>query len=385
MPANKSPKYHAVSRKIEAQIRDGRWRDGEVLSARVVARENGVSMVTASRAIQVLRDSGLIKTIDRIGSYVAPPTSKETLGEIWSLCTRITPGASQQGRVSLVQESFREIARRESFVVDTEAFLGIEKESTSRLLGRVRRAIDSGSTGLFLLPARYAAEAARTDEGLLDACRSEGLPVVLIERNLRGLSRRLEHDLVASDDLDGSYRCTTHLLEQGRQRLAFINGSPTSSHQARVAGYLLAIEEAAPEGTSPLILDEAGGIPSRDAYRELVDRIMADRLDGVVCYQDQTAIGLIMELLMRGVRVPQDVAITGFDDLPIGQSFALGVTTYPFPWPLIAQEAVHIMRRRLRDPSAPVVKCLVPSQLIVRESSRCDSDVAEKACSRLGA
>jgi len=369
MQSSKTPKYLALSRKIEAQIREGRWKDGNVLSARVIARENSISMVTAARALQVLRDNGLIQTIDRIGSYVTPPEETPLLGETWSLCARITPGNTRQARLSLVRDAFRETSRSEGFSLEFESFTEIDSASVDRLREQARRVIDAGSKGLFLLPSRHDAESALADERLVEACRLECLPVVLIERNLRGSSRSLENDLVASDDLDGGYRCTTHLLEQGRRRVAFVNGSTTSSHQARLAGYLLGISQAAPEGTPPLIFEEPWDIPSRDAYRQLAESILARRADGVVCYQDHTAVGLIMELLTRGVRVPRDIGITGFDDLLIGQSFALGVTTYPFSWHAIASEAIRVMRRRLEQPAAPIIKCLVPSRLIVRESS----------------
>ncbi len=68
---------------------------------------------------------------------------------------------------------------------------------------------------------------------------------------------------------------------------------------------------------------------------ELADRIVSHAADGVVCYQDYSALGLILELLNRGIRVPSDVAITGFDNLPIGKAYSIGLTTYAFSAELV--------------------------------------------------
>ena len=184
-------------------------------------------------------------------------------------------------------------------------------------------------SGVVFMPSRASVEAAGQDEAFARSCREAGLPVVLIERNLRGFARSLEYDLVAADDLDGGLRCTGHLLDQGRRRIAFVIGSPTSSHEGRLAGYLTALNRAG-EGRAPLVLEQRGGLDSKAAYADLADRLLAHHVDGVVCYQDYTALGLILELMTRGVRVPRDVAITGFDDLPIGKAFSIGVTTYAF-------------------------------------------------------
>ena len=92
-------------------------------------------------------------------------------------------------------------------------------------------------------------------------------------------------------------------------------------------------------------------------------------LDGVVCYEDYTAIGLIMEMLSRGLSVPKDVAVVGSDDLPIGDVFTIGLTTYAYPSERMAEQAVRVMRERLKDPGAAPIKVVVPGRLIVREST----------------
>jgi DNA-binding LacI/PurR family transcriptional regulator len=92
-------------------------------------------------------------------------------------------------------------------------------------------------------------------------------------------------------------------------------------------------------------------------------------LNGVVCYHDRIAIGLAIELMTRGRRVPDEVGLTGFDDQTIGQEFTLGITSYAYPTIEIAEEAIAVMRRRIERPDAPPIKVVVPSRLIVRESS----------------
>jgi LacI family transcriptional regulator len=79
---------------------------------------------------------------------------------------------------------------------------------------------------------------------------------------------------------------------------------------------------------------------------------------------------LILELLNRGVRVPADVAITGFDNLPVGQAYSIGVTTYAFSAESVARQDVRLILARAAGDAGPPVKVLIPGELIVRESSR---------------
>ncbi len=242
------------------------------------------------------------------------------------------------------------------------------------ILPLVRRAKERGVRGAFLLPSRHSDEEMRLDERFLACCDMEHFPVVLLERNLRGHNRPLDRDLVAVDDLDGAARCTRHLIDLGRKRVAIVVASPTSSHNDRVAGYLYALHAAQSASRKsverkPIVLYQSHDLPSRDAYAKLADQVRKLEVDGVVCYQDYTAMGVIVELLARGLSVPDDVAVVGFDDLPIGNLFTVGVTTYAYPSEGMAEQAVRLMRERLRDPKRAPTKVVVPGRLIVRESS----------------
>jgi LacI family transcriptional regulator len=366
MPAPSVPKYLDIARAVESQLvgREG----AKVPSAREIVRVYGVSIVTASRAIQVLRDKGLIRTVDRSGSFMTPGVSATAGKEYYALIQRSTPGPWYEASLAFSQAGFATIERQEGVRFELDRFTFGDGTRLADLQRQARRAAEAGVLGVVFMPSRYKAEAAQQDELFLRSCREAGLAVVLIERNLRGLGRPLEYDLVAADDFDGGLQCTQHLLDHGRQRIAFITGSPTSSHEGRLAGYLTSLHHAG-NGYGPFVMEQPTGLASKDSYGQLADQIIAHGADAVVCYQDYTSLGLILELLNRGVRVPGDIAITGFDNLPIGKSYSIGVTTYAFSAEAIARQATRLLRARLLDPAGPPIKVLVPGELIIRESS----------------
>jgi LacI family transcriptional regulator len=364
MSSSALPKYLDIARSLESRVagRDG----GKVPSAREVASAYGVSIVTASRAIQVLRDKGLIRTVERSGSFLAPAAVESA--ERFALVQRSTPGPGFQASMAFTQSGFGTLMRQEGIKVEHDLFHIDEGTRPTELRRQARSAAEDGVSGVIFMPSRYKDELAEQDEAFLRACKEAWMPVVLIERNLRGHARSLEHDLVAADDFDGGLRCTQHLLDLGRRRITFLSGSPTSSHESRLAGYMVALYHAR-SGHDPFVLEQPLGLATKEGYGDVVDRLLARAADAVVCYQDYTALGLILELLNRGIRVPSDVAITGFDDLPIGKAYTIGVTTYAFSPVTMARQAIRLIRARMAGDTGPPVKVLIPGELIVREST----------------
>jgi LacI family transcriptional regulator len=366
-----TPKYLDVSVALEAQIQKGRWDGGKMPSVRGIALQHKVSVVTASRALQVLKDKGLIQTVDRTGCFRVPPPTADR----WALVMRLTPGPWQKDTIGITRVGFDALARRDPMHLEHDLFPITPATPDRELTALVRQAQALGVKGLFLLPSRCSESEMRLDERLLAACDAGGLPVVLMERNLRGHNRPLDRDLVANDDIDGATRATRHLLAIGRKRVAVVVASPTSSHDDRVAGYLFALHADAHHTGKrtvehrPAVLYQCDDLPTRDAYSKLADQITAQGIDGVVCYQDYTAMGVIVELLTRGKSVPRDVAVVGCDDLPIGNQFTIGVTTYSYPSEGMAEQAVRLMRERLKNPGRAPIKVVVPGKLIVREST----------------
>jgi len=371
MIAKTDPKYLSVAEAIEADLRDGAWDGGKMPSVRGVARSHNVSVVTASRALQVLRDKGLISTIERSGCYRIPPPTADR----WAILIRTTPGPWQRQTVAISRAGFETLARRESMHLEFDAFDIDGPLTVKQAQDAAARAKKDGIRGVFVLPSRASDADAAIDAAFLEGCDRAGLPSVLLERNLRSHAK-LDRDIVTLDDLGAARACTEHLLAGGRKRLGMVVASPISTHNDRIAGFLFALHAARETLTAKkaaqlfdVVLRQPTDSPTKEAYAAVTDQILRHKLDAVVCYHDYTAMGVILELLQRGVRVPDDVALIGFDNLPIGEAFSLGLTTYSYPGEAIAEQAVRLMRDRLKFPERAPVKIVVSGELILRGST----------------
>lgn len=374
MSPSEPPKYYRLSQEIESRISSGEWANGRMPSLRELAQHHNVSVVTASRAIQILRDKGIIGRMDNSGCYLATAGKPRHVGSVWGLCLRVTPGSWHQLANAISRDGFDQVMAK-----GTDRFLEVfqldEKVTVEQLGKQVRNARGAGVQGIFFQPSRSSEELLRQDEIFLAACAAEKMPVVLFERNLRGRYRVLEHDLIAVDDFDGGVRCTQHLFETGRSRVAVVIASPTSSHEGRVAGYLHALQTALASGKypkldgTPRVIEMPADLTGKAADRWLADHVQQLKCDGLFCFQDSLAVGVMMELLVRGVNIPRDLAVVGYENLPIGNIFTTGVTTYSYPAEAMVRAGIHVMRMRIADPSLPPLKVLLRGELIVRESS----------------
>lgn len=357
-------KHVEIARLIEREIHGGSWATGRMPGVRILAKQYRTSVVTASRALQELTIRGLIQTVERSGCYVRPQVQE---GDLWALCQRITPGPWREQMGPTFEGELDAAFRKDGSRLRTDMMWFTDETPEIQLRRDIQQAQSQGVKGVFFLPSRKSEISADQDVMFLETCRTAGMPVVLLERGLRG-GRPLTHDVVGYDDLTAARELTRHLVAAERRRIAFVIGSPTSSHEARLSGYLLSITLDA-DHQSPLIVAEDPTLPAKEGFASLASQLREIDADAVVCYQDYTAVGLILELLHRRVQVPEEIAVTGFEDRPIGNSFAIGVTTYAFSDFEIGRQALKLMRGRIAHPDAPPVRVAVTGHLVIRESS----------------
>ncbi|QEL15401.1 LacI family DNA-binding transcriptional regulator [Limnoglobus roseus] len=358
-----TPKYQSVADALESAIRDGEWNGEKMPSVRDVATRHHVSIVTASRAIQVIRDKGLIHIVERAGAFRMPAPAADK----FAVLLRVTPSAIAGEVAASVRIGFELLARRIPMHLPNEVFQLSPGLTVEDATVAAQAALASGVHGVFLLPSRTSAAETEVEETFLDGCRAAGLPVVLLERNLRD-REDLRHDLVALDDIAAAKAVTRHLIGLGRKRIGMAVASPTSSHRNRLTGYLFALQDARrnPGDYPDHVLNMPEEYPTPRAGEYLLNEIKARNLDAIICYHDYIALGVMVELLRHGHRVPEDVAIVGFENLPAASLTAPGLTTCEYPAEQLAEQAVRLMNDRRKVPDRPPVKVVVPSRLIVR-------------------
>lgn len=170
---------------------------------------------------------------------------------------------------------------------------------------------------------------------------------------------------VGSDNLQGGQRATDHLIRLGRQKIVFLGNTDAPESKQRYLGYLRALERAD-------MLPDQGLIRPADFYfesgLEAVEALLdaGVRPDAIFAASDLIAMGAIRALTRRGIRVPEDVSIVGYDDIRMASYTSPTLTT-------IRQDVTKAGRRlvdkllRMRE-GDQVRSEMLPTDLIVRES-----------------
>jgi len=216
------------------------------------------------------------------------------------------------------------------------------------------------------------------DSLTLDDLRTERipLPLVLLGEHLYGAP----WDHVVIDNMAAARQATAHLLRLGRRRVAFINmfeaelarmgESYTGPSRFRLAGYSAALAEAGLAVDPSLLL--AFPIPDRAAGVAAVKTLLALARppDAIFCFNDLLALGALRGLYDAGLRVPEDVAVVGIDDIEESAYATPSLTTISPDKRAIAWRAVELLIDRIQGRrTGPPERFELPFRLIEREST----------------
>ena len=204
----------------------------------------------------------------------------------------------------------------------------------------------------------------RTDDPQLEALVRDGFPVVL-----QGALPGVHVTSVDVDNVAGAQRAVDHLVAIGHRRIACITNAPLvyTAAQERLEGYRRALTEAGITVDEGLIEPAEFDAPSgHAAMARLLDRAA---FDAVFVASDVVALGAIGALRDAGRRVPDDVSVVGFDDIPLAAYYDPPLTTVRLPASELGQAAGRALLERIADPTAEPSRTLLPTELIVRAST----------------
>ncbi|MGL6316183.1 LacI family DNA-binding transcriptional regulator [Vibrio sp. WXL103] len=193
---------------------------------------------------------------------------------------------------------------------------------------------------------------------------AENIPVVAVGYDINA---RNVHSITIDNEL-GGYMATLHLLQQGHVNIAHIKGhSSQPDSAARYHGYQRALEEAGIK-TMPKLVKQ-GDFSCELGYQKTVELIESKaHFSALFAANDQTAYGAIKALHDNGYRVPDDVSVIGFDDLPTSQYFTPALTTLRQPVEEVGVVCAHSILNLLNGDDAEAR--LPPIELIVRQSTK---------------
>lgn len=195
-------------------------------------------------------------------------------------------------------------------------------------------------------------------------------PVPLVLLGERTANSAYDH--VGIDNIAAARTAVEHLIDQGRRRIAAVGGSDHPDDATtcqRLTGYRAALSDAglvAPEDFYAPTTEYSRRAGS-DAMRELLARHQAP--DAVLCVNDELALGALYELHSRGIRVPQDVSVVGFDDVQAARYSVPALTSVAPDKEHIAAAALEMLLERIGGSSATPRSVRVGYQLNARESS----------------
>ncbi|GAB3974679.1 LacI family DNA-binding transcriptional regulator [Plantactinospora veratri] len=337
-------------------------RETSVVSIRDVARHAGVSMGTVSN---VLNQPDLVSNATRARVLAAI----DELGFVPNHAARqLRRGRSRTlGLVVLdvANPFFTDLAKGVEDTIGTagmavifcnsdgdrsreDAYLDLLKEQ--RVQGVLITPVDDASARLLRL-------------------RDRGIHVVLLDRR----SRHANLCSVSVDDRLGGELAVRHLLEAGHRRIAFVGAARLEQVRDRHAGAVQAMTGAGlgqrdlPRLDTPAMTVAAG----RDAAARLIGAPRDNRATAVFCANDLVALGVLQELTRQRIRVPEDVALVGYDDIDFAAAAAVPLTSVRQPRQRLGQTAAELLLGEVNEPAGHRHQQVVfEPELVVRESSR---------------
>ncbi len=197
-----------------------------------------------------------------------------------------------------------------------------------------------------------------------------GTPVVLVDS--RSLSRG--QCSVSVDDVLGGDLAITHLLDEGHSRIAFVGG-PMSLRQVadRRAGAIRALERAGRTGAGLHVIETSAlhVAAGRWAGGMVAELPAASRPTAIFCANDLLALGALQEMTTRRIRVPDSIAIVGYDDIDFAAAAAVPLTSVRQPRHQLGRAAAHLLLEEAMDAGTHQHRQVIfEPDLVIRQSSR---------------
>ena len=345
-------KPRSIPRKAGPRLRD-------------VAAAAGVSVSTASRALSGAGASAralasVLSASERLG-YRPDPVARAMRTGATGLAGIVVPAIGNPFFAELVEEL--ESALRSS---EFEIILGNSGGSVKEESHVVQTMVDRKVDALIVAPSNYQSSTAAL-------VRAQHRAVIIQVDSEAG---NVVSDFVGVDNAAGIRTVLEHVADEGCHTVAFVSATgTTSTGDARLRAFTEAVRRLSGSRTGlpqlkalgPPVLGSYSLEFGREAVRHLIGRGLPD---AIVCGDDLIALGVVRELRVRKVAVPDEVVVTGFDGILFAELSDPPLTTLRQPVGAIATETARRLKARLSGDASPPQRSEIAPVLVVRGSSR---------------
>jgi LacI family transcriptional regulator len=330
-----------------------------IVTLRDIAAATGFTMNTVSRALKGKSDISertrrLIQHEARRMGYIPNALAASLRSGKTKTISVIIPDISDPLFAILVRDIEAKLKQKDFdlFIQNTDEDDELERRAVMAAIGKK---ID----GIIICPCQKSIRNIRM-------MGNNGMPFVLLCRRFA----RGNFNYVVADDVKGGFLATQHLIRRGHSDILFLNGPGyISSARERLAGYRQALEKNGIDYRSALVREVKikEGECTRTLQALLKRRV---RFTSIFCFSDLMAWESISFLQSEGLRIPEDVAIVGFDDIQSRLSYPYPLTSVGYGKKKIADTTVDTLMEIIENPSRPNhVRLAVDVEMVVRKST----------------
>lgn len=199
---------------------------------------------------------------------------------------------------------------------------------------------------------------------------TQKIPYILLDRKFAGLAS----NFVGVDDEAVGYLATSHLIEQGCERIAHIQGPEVSTAMGRLEGYkkALAVHEMAPAAGYVVPIGPSGDHRGEEAGYETARHLLSHRKrpDGIFCFNDPVALGAMRAIVDAGLRIPEDIAVVGCGNVSYADFLRIPLSSVDQGSARIGKTAAMMALKLAQNRVHPAAKTeLIEPHIVVRASS----------------
>lgn len=363
-PATKNSLASEIFAALRREILSGKFSvNAKFPSEQMLMRRFDAARTTVRIALSRLKDDGILETRNGSGTYLSA-IARRMSGRLGLIIPHVVGGELSSPICGEITRAAKDAGYT---VLFGDAAYANDEDRARRYLTLAWDYVAQNVAGVFIEPIELVKDAASATKRVISFLNDHNIPVILLDRDIVPPPNRSAYDVVSIDNVQIGYRLASHLIERGARCICLF-ARPDSAPTVRLRF----------QGAREALLDHGHKLTSNTIClaqpddTKAVARLFKQKIppDAFLCANDITAIALLKTLSQLNKNVPQDILVTGVDDVFLADQAVPPLSTVRQPCQEIARAAVAAMLQRLRNPALPPRQILLDAPLIERASTQ---------------